>query len=182
VTQSPPPPVPAVLELSAVVRRGVAGLARRLRGERPEHGVSLAKLSVLGRLYRLGPMSAVDLARRERIQPQSLTRLIAELEQGALIKRRDDETDRRRVLIELTAGGREVLLRDVRQRDAWLALAISSELSGTEQELLRLAAQLMERLADAQSATALRRIAGGSFPAPEDRTTPVPVRQRRVRT
>jgi len=155
-TYNPPAQTPAVLELSAAVRRSVASLARRLRRERLEHGVSLAKLSVLGRLLRVGPTSAADLARRERIQPQSLTRLIAELEQGGLIKRRGDETDGRRVLIELTWGGKEVLLRDVRQRDVWLALAISTELSGTEQELLRLAAQLLERLADAQGATALR--------------------------
>ncbi len=181
MTQNASPQVPAVLELSAVVQRGVASLARRLRSEQPEHGVSLAKLSVLGRLHRLGPMSAVDLAHRERIQPQSLTRLIADLEQSGLIKRRDDEVDRRRVVIELTAGGREVLLRDVRQRGAWLALAISSELSGTEQELLRLAAQLLERLADAQSAMALRRSVGASVPTLEERATSPAPRQRRVR-
>jgi DNA-binding MarR family transcriptional regulator len=181
VTQSPATLAPAVLEVSAVVRRGVASLARRLRGERPEHGVSLAKLSVLGRLYRLGPMSAVELASRERIQPQSLTRLIAELEQGGFIKRRDDETDGRRVQIELTPGGKDVLLRDLRQRDAWLALAMSSELSETEQQLLRLAAQLMERLADAQGATALRRTTSGSSPPSEERAISAPTKQRRVR-
>ncbi len=157
MTTGPLPAAPTALELSAAIRRGVASLARRLRGERLERGVSLAKLSVLGRLYRLGSMSAAELASRERIQPQSLTRLVANLEEGGFIKRRDDETDGRRVLIDITASGKEILLRDMRQRDAWLALAMSSELTATEQELLRLAASLMERLADAQSATALRK-------------------------
>ncbi len=145
------------LEVSAAIRRGVASLARRLRAERPEHGVSLAKLSVLGRLHRLSSMSAAELAGRERIQPQSLTRLVADLEQGGFIRRRDDETDGRRVLIDLTASGKDLLTRDMRQRDAWLALAMSSELTATEQEVLRLAAHLMERLADARGATVERR-------------------------
>jgi hypothetical protein len=41
-----------------------------------------------------------------------------------------------------------MLTHDMHQRDAWLAKAMES-LSVTERELLRLAAQLMERLADA---------------------------------
>jgi DNA-binding MarR family transcriptional regulator len=155
-TGSPPSPS-GPLELSATVRRAVAALGRRLRGGRPEHGVSLAKLSVLGRLYRLGQMSAATLASQERIKPQSLTRLLATLEQRGFIKRRPDESDGRRTLIEITPTGKEVLTRDMRQRDAWLALAMSTELSGTEQELLRIAAPLLERLADAQGIVALRR-------------------------
>jgi len=151
------PTLPGPLELSATVRRAVASLGRRLRGERPEHGVSLARLSVLGRLYRLGPTSAATLAAQERIKPQSLTRLLANLEQRGFIKRRPDENDGRRALIEITPPGKEILMRDVRQRDAWLALAMSSELSATEQELLRIAAPLLERLADAQGIVALRR-------------------------
>jgi len=119
--------------------------------------VSLAKLSVLGRLYRLGPTSAATLAGQERIKPQSLTRLLANLEQRGLIKRRADDSDGRRMLIEITPAGREVLTRDMRQRDAWLALAMSTELSATEQELLRIAAPLLERLADAQGIVALRK-------------------------
>ena len=63
-------------------------------------------------------MSAAELAARERIRPQSLTRLVAQLEQSGYIKRRDDESDGRRVLIDITTSGKDVLIRDVRQRDA----------------------------------------------------------------
>jgi DNA-binding MarR family transcriptional regulator len=125
--------------------------------ERPEHDVSLAKLSVLGRLYRLGPMGGAELAAHERIRPQSLTRLLASLEERSFISKRPDGRDGRRLLIEITAQGKEALIRDMRQRDAWLALTIANELSPTEQELLHLAAQLLERLADSQGAVALRR-------------------------
>jgi DNA-binding MarR family transcriptional regulator len=138
-----------VLRVARAVRRGVASLARRLRTERPAHGVSSSKLSVLGRLGRGGPLTATDLAAAERIQPQSLTRLLADLEERALITRRQDEIDRRQLLIEISAAGTELLAQDVRQQAAWLARALSSVLSPVERELLHLAAQLMQRLADA---------------------------------
>ncbi len=125
-------------------------------------------------------MSAAELAARERIRPQSLTRLVAQLEQSGYIKRRDDESDGRRVLIDITTSGKDVLIRDVRQRDAWLALAISTELTATEQELLRLAAQLMEKLADAQGAPALRRAMAEPRSKTADGSAPVPVRQRKA--
>jgi DNA-binding MarR family transcriptional regulator len=157
MTTGSPSSAPGPLELSATVRRAVASLARRLRGERPEHGVSLAKLSVLGRLYRLGPTSAAVLAAQERIKPQSLTRLLATLELRGFIRRRPDETDGRRLLIEITPTGKDVLVRDMRQRDAWLALAMVNELSPTEQELLRIVSPLLERLADVETVAALRK-------------------------
>ena len=99
-------------------------------------------------------MNAAELAGQERIKPQSLTRLLNDLDERGLIKRRPDESDGRRLLIEITAAGREILTRDTKQRDTWLAVALSNELSATEQEMLRLAAHLMERLADANGAVA----------------------------
>jgi DNA-binding MarR family transcriptional regulator len=137
-----------VPEMSRTVRRAVSALARRLRAERPENGLSLTKLSLLGHLYRRGSVSAAELAVLERVQPQSLTRVIAELKQSGLITRRADTSDGRRLLLDITGEGLAMLTHDMQQRDAWLAKAMS-ELSVTEQELLRLAAQLMERLADA---------------------------------
>jgi DNA-binding MarR family transcriptional regulator len=137
-----------VLEVSSTVRRAVATLGRRLRAERSAHGLSLTKLSILGHLYRKGSMTAVELAALERVQPQSLTRVLAELARGGLVSRRTDLKDGRRVLLDITGDGRTLLTHDMQQRDAWLAKAMS-DLSATERELLRLAAQLMERLADA---------------------------------
>jgi len=134
-------------ELSSVVRRAVSALGRRLRAERSASGLSLTKLSVLGQLYRKGSMSAAELAGLERVQPQSLTRVLAELVGSGLVSRRADTKDGRRVLLDITGDGRAMLTHDMQQRDAWLAKAME-DLSVTERELLRLAAQLMERLAD----------------------------------
>jgi DNA-binding MarR family transcriptional regulator len=135
------------MEISSSVRRAVGALSRRLRAECPENGLNLTKLSLLGHLHQKGSLSAAQLATLEHVQPQSLTRVLAELVAEGLVSRRADATDGRRLLLDITGGGRDLLARDVQQRDAWLAKAMA-DLSVTERELLRLAAHLMERLAD----------------------------------
>jgi DNA-binding MarR family transcriptional regulator len=137
-----------VLQTANAVRRSVASIARRFRGLRLDHGVSAARLSLLGHLYRVGqPMAAADLARIERLRPQSLTRLIADLEVRALIKRRHDEADRRLLLIEITKKGRDLLVLDARQQTVWLARTMQKRLSPTEQEMLRVMTAVLDRLA-----------------------------------
>jgi len=135
-------------EAASVVRRAVGALGRRLRAERPANSLSATKLSLLGQLYRRGSTSAAELAELERVQPQSLTRVLAELAEAGLISRRADARDGRRQLLDISAEGRAALTGDMQQRDAWLAKAMADELSATEQEVLRLAAKLLERLAD----------------------------------
>src|ERR1700722_19006821 len=131
------------------LRRGTMRLGRRLRMERPEHAVTGAELSVLGLLHRRGSMSAGDLAWAERVQPQSLTRTLAALEERGEIRRHPDPADRRRSLVSITGPGTEVLLADVGQRDSWLAVAMTQELSPAETQLLMMAREVMERRAGA---------------------------------
>jgi DNA-binding MarR family transcriptional regulator len=140
-------PLPA----ATAVRRGTTRLARRLQMERPEPEGTLLELSILGHLSRRGPMSPGALAAAERLQPQSLTRTLASLERQRLVIRERDDGDRRRSVLAMTEAGRLALRRDMRQRDAWLAGAMAQQLTRAEQELLRLAGELMERLADAES-------------------------------
>lgn len=148
------------LAAATAVRRGVTVLARRLRAERPVDGLSLNKLSVLSHLYRRGPMTPGELAAADRLQPQSLTRVLAELELADLVVRSRSEDDRRQFLIELTRPGLDALARDMRQRDAWLRSAMVS-LSPTEREVLRLAGVLMEQLAGEAAITSAPAVALG---------------------
>jgi DNA-binding MarR family transcriptional regulator len=134
---------------AAVVRRGATRLARRLRTERPEPRETLLELSILAHLHRRGPMTPGTLAAAERLQPQSLTRALARLERQHLIDRRPDDEDRRRSLLALTEAGRQALVRDMHQRDDWLAATMARRLTPAERELLRIAGELMDRLADA---------------------------------
>ena len=131
------------------VRRGVISLARRLRLERNEVGLTALELSVLGHLHRRGPLTPGELATAERVQPQSLTRTLTALEAGGLVSRQSDPADGRRSLLAITEYGHAALRTEMQQRDAWLAGAMAAELTTTEIGLLRLAGSLLERLAAA---------------------------------
>jgi len=132
---------------TALIVRGVLRLGRRLRAERAGV-VSLSALGMLSTLHRVGPMPAARLAKAERLQPQSLSRLISQLERDGLIKRRPGEKDRRTLILEITAAGRQALSRDMAARRAWLEGAMRRVLVPGEREMLAHAAVAMLRLAD----------------------------------
>ena len=136
------------LPASSIVRRGVTALARRFRAARINHGISPSKLTVLSRLRRAGAVTAAQLAALERIQPQSLTRLIGDLESRGLVRRRPDLQDRRQILIEVTSDATELLRNDAQAQDVWLAHAMARVLTPTESEILKMAAVLMEKIAN----------------------------------
>ncbi|MGO9874829.1 MAG: MarR family transcriptional regulator [Acidimicrobiia bacterium] len=134
---------------AAAIRRATTRFQRRLRLEAPQHGLAPAKLSVLGLLRRARqPMTPGELATADGVHPQTMTRVLAELEESGLVTRARDANDARQFHIALTAAGDSALDADVRQRDRWLAGAMVRELSPTERKVLHLAADLMERVSD----------------------------------
>lgn len=122
-------------------------LARRLRNQRADTSMSLNQLAALGTLDRHGPLTPGELAAHERVQPPSMTRVIAALEEAGYVTRTDHPSDRRQVLVALSPGGRAILRDDRRRRDAWLAQRIR-ELDAADVAVLRQAAAVLNRLAD----------------------------------
>jgi DNA-binding MarR family transcriptional regulator len=141
----PPGPVAA----ANLVRRSLADFARRMRSMRGDHGVSASKLSVLGRLARAGrPLTATELSALERIQPQSLTRIIADLDANGLIVRTQNVQDRRQLDIAISQTGHELIREDARRQSRWLADAMQRQLTPAERAILLLAAELLDRMID----------------------------------
>jgi DNA-binding MarR family transcriptional regulator len=135
------------------IRRSVQRFARQLRFRRADRGVSGTKRSILGSLFRSEkPLTLTELARIERLQPQSLTRAIAELEEASLIERRQDESDRRQSMISITETGRELLIADAQSQVDWLLSLMRAHMSKAEQEMLSIAAGLIERICDISDA------------------------------
>ncbi|WP_210007981.1 MarR family winged helix-turn-helix transcriptional regulator [Neorhizobium galegae] len=137
--------------------RAILALGRRLRSERPNGAVTLAAISLLGTLNRLGPMPAVQLAAEERLQPQSLTRIVANLEHAGLIERRRDPMDQRALIIALTAKGKSELVEDLRARQKWLQDAMAEILSEQEHAMLSTAANIMLARSSRRSKTGMAR-------------------------
>jgi DNA-binding MarR family transcriptional regulator/uncharacterized glyoxalase superfamily protein PhnB len=151
---------------SALIAQAVLRLGRRLRALRPDNAVNLSTLTLLTALHRQGPMSAVQLARQERLQPQSLTRLLAAMTRDGLIARHTDPKDRRAQVIDITREGRAVVARDMAARRAWLGQAMDMALTAEERERLLAAAPLMLRVAgqEPEAPRAFRRIEGPAAP------------------
>ena len=130
------------------ILRAVLSLGRRLRAERPDGAVPLAALGILVTLARSGPMVATRLAAEERLQPQSLTRILARLDQDGLIVRTRSTADRREITIELTETGRRMLAEDLGARQRWLEAAMARSLGEDERAALNAAVSAMMKLAD----------------------------------
>jgi DNA-binding MarR family transcriptional regulator len=135
--------------LASTLRLSVMRLARRLRAQRATTDLGLTHLATLSTLELHGRMTPGELAAHERVQPPSMTRVIGVLEERGLVVRMPHPTDRRQVLVELSAAGREMLRGDRRRRDAWLSQRMCA-LSPDEVELLHKVAPILQRLAQAE--------------------------------
>ncbi|MDH4160102.1 MAG: MarR family transcriptional regulator [Actinomycetota bacterium] len=133
-------------ELASTLRISVMRLARRLRAERAETGLTLTQLSTLAALERHGPSSPGVLAELEKVQPPSMTRIVTSLENRGLVARSAHPTDGRQVVVSATADARELLRADRRRREEWLSRQLA-EMTPDERESLRAVAPLLERLA-----------------------------------
>jgi DNA-binding MarR family transcriptional regulator len=146
--KTPYEPLDTPIDTASQLHRSALRLSRVFQATRPAKGLSLSKLSVLGRLYREGAATATALAGYLRIQPQSLTRLIADLERRKQITRQSNDADRRQSLLKITDTGVQLLLEEIRDQRAKLAQTIAMALTPAEQGMLRLAAGLMDHLAE----------------------------------
>ena len=112
--------------LATALRISVSRLARRLRVERQAEGLaslSDTQLAALAVLDRHGAMTPGELAEHEKVQPPSMTRVIAVLEERRLVMRAPHATDRRQVVLTVTEQGRELVSQARRRRDATLLAA-----------------------------------------------------------
>jgi DNA-binding MarR family transcriptional regulator len=136
--------------LATALRISVSRLARRLRVERlmpelAEPALSDTQLAALATLERHGAMSPGDLAEHEKVQPPSMTRVIAALVDWELVTRAPHPTDRRQVILTVTQEGRSLVQRVRRRKEAWLAQKLAA-LSPQERATLREAAPILEKL------------------------------------
>jgi len=124
-----------------------ARLGRALRAATAAPSAGAAALSVLGLLHRQGELAPSQLARLEGVRLQTLTRLLAELEEAGLVRRRPDPADARRGLLSLTRAGARALATHVHGRQASLQAALAEALTGPQRRALLAACELIERVA-----------------------------------
>jgi DNA-binding MarR family transcriptional regulator len=120
-----------------------------MRAERVAQGLqpelSDTQLAALAALEVHPGMTPSELAEHEKVQPPSITRVIASLEERGLIERMPHSTDRRQVVLSATDQGRDVVRKLRQLREAWLARRLR-DLSPAERAILREALPILEKL------------------------------------
>ncbi|MGC4790017.1 MarR family winged helix-turn-helix transcriptional regulator [Micromonospora sp. DT178] len=135
-------------QLAPQLRDAITRLNRRVRQARPVGDLTVTQLSALTSLRLAGALTPRELADVERVQPPTMTRIVAKLEERGLVQRTPHPTDGRQVILAATEGGRAVLDQFERIRDEWLARRLA-ELTEAERETLRQAAEILQQLARA---------------------------------
>ncbi|GAA2075180.1 hypothetical protein GCM10009840_06310 [Pseudolysinimonas kribbensis] len=131
-------------ELRLVVQR----VARRIRNNRQDEGMSDSQLGVLFRLERGGDASPSALADHERVSPPSMNRTLNGLEGRGLVRREPSADDARKVVVSITDAGRELIRETRRLRTAWFSRQVSA-LSREERAALEAVVPILRRIADA---------------------------------
>ncbi|GGK58552.1 MarR family winged helix-turn-helix transcriptional regulator [Nocardia camponoti] len=114
-----------VRTLAGDLSLAVVRLTRHLRGRRSDAKVSLTQLSALATLARDGAMTPGTLAGKERVQPPSMTRVIASLTDLDLVQRKPHPTDGRQIIVSLSPSGRELIEDEASAREAWMTEQLS---------------------------------------------------------
>jgi DNA-binding MarR family transcriptional regulator len=138
-----------IAELASHLRPALLRLTRVVRNQRVDMSVTLTQLSAMGTLFKHGPMSAGELAALERVQPPSMTKVLANLEERGLVRRDVHPSDRRQAVIAITPAGEALLDSERRSRDAWLTKRLGT-LSAEERALIQRVIPILEKLAEQQ--------------------------------
>src|SRR3954451_19731240 len=142
-------PSSATADLASKLRPSLLRLTRLVRSQRADASVTLTHISALFTLEKNGPMSAGDLAACERVQPPSMTKILATLEERALVRREVHPSDRRSAIIAITEAGRVLLASERQRRDAWLTQRLA-RLTSEERAALRNVIPILDKLAEAE--------------------------------
>jgi DNA-binding MarR family transcriptional regulator len=135
-------------QLATSLRDVINRINRRLRQTRPVGDLTVAQFSALTSLELGGALTPSELAEVERVQPPTMTKIVAKLEERGLVRRTPHPTDGRQVILSTTAQGQGVLAQFERAREEWLARRLA-ELTTEDRDTLRRAVEILQRVARA---------------------------------
>ena len=131
--------------VAADLRPVVLRLARGLRKETEQVGITARQATLLWLIRRSPGLSLAELAAEEDISPPALSGHVDRLEAAGLVERIRSGKDRRRVGLRLTESGSQLLRRVRARRTTWLAERMGS-LTPEELEAIETALPALHRL------------------------------------
>ena len=131
--------------VAAELRPALLRLARELRKETEQLGITARQATLLWLVKRSPGLSLAELAAEEGISPPALSGHVDRLERAGLIERVRSSEDRRRVGLRLTDDGVRLLRRVRARRTTWLTDRLGT-LEPTELAAVESAIPALQRL------------------------------------
>jgi DNA-binding MarR family transcriptional regulator len=107
-----------------------------------------SQVSALLRLEKDGAATVSSLARAEGMRPQSMSSIVASLQNAGLVSGIPDPNDGRKTLMSLSRKCEKRLQQVRAARQDWLTATIVQKLSAQEQRQLSRTLELLSRLAE----------------------------------
>ena len=130
------------VDLAEELRAAVGDFVRRVRAH---DTMPAGQAAVLGHLGRAGSLSIAELARREQVRHQSMTRTVGLLAEQGLVELGTAETDRRQVVVAITGEGSERLATERHARASAIAGALR-ELTPDERSIATRIPEILKKL------------------------------------
>lgn len=134
--------------LALNIRMFFRTLKRHVHEQGGQSGLSAAQISVVLRLEKDGLATVSSLARAEGMRPQSMSAVMAPLQQSGLVRGTADPSDGRQTLMGLTPKCFKLLEEGRAARQDWLTGRIAQKLSAAEQKQLQSALELLTKLVE----------------------------------
>jgi DNA-binding MarR family transcriptional regulator len=131
--------------VAAELRPVLLRVARELRKETEQLGVTARQATLLWLVKRSPGLSLAELAAEEGISPPAMSGHVDRLERAGLLERVRSSEDRRRVGLRLTDDGQRLMRRVRARRTTWLADRLRG-LDATELEAIAAAVPALARL------------------------------------
>ncbi|HKX47104.1 MAG TPA: MarR family transcriptional regulator [Gaiellaceae bacterium] len=131
--------------VAAELRPVLLRLARELRKETEQLGITARQATLLWLVKRNPGLSLAELAAEEGISPPAMSGHVDRLERAGLIERVRSTEDRRRVGLRLTDDGLRLMRRIRARRTTWLADRLGA-LDASELESIAAAVPALSQL------------------------------------
>jgi DNA-binding MarR family transcriptional regulator len=135
-------------KLAAELRTTFRKMKRKLRQHGGENDFTSSQIAVILRLETDGPATVSSLARAEGMRPQSMSAVIAPLEEMGFVAGAADPNDGRKTLMSLTKACKKSIAEGRAARQDRLVQAIRQKLSPQEQKKLLSVLHLLAQIAE----------------------------------
>ena len=136
-------------ELASNLRIAISRLVKVIRNEvKHDALLSLTERSTLSLIDQQPKMLPSELAAKEKVTSQSMSQIINKLSLNGFIKKTTSVTDKRKVIITITAKGKKFIELKRTKSQEWLAKSILEKTSQKEKEIVVSAIKVLNKLVD----------------------------------